>query len=96
MIRPQNAYYTELGLEPSPLQTVDLMHDVELGLEKQVLLHHLRIFNAIGKGTVEEFDTRSAPPKAPMQPLLWPFTDSVRSQRSGVTLSGGLVEVFLH
>ena len=39
---------------------VDLMHDVELGLEKQVLLHHLRIFNAAGKGTVEEFDARLA------------------------------------
>ena len=55
----QNAYHTELGLNPSELMSVDLMHDVELGLEKQVLLHHLRIFNAAGKGVVEEFDARS-------------------------------------
>jgi hypothetical protein len=54
----QSAYYTELGLEPSPLMAVDLMHDVELGIEKQVLLHHLRIFNAVGKGTVEKFNAR--------------------------------------
>jgi hypothetical protein len=37
---------------------VDLMHDVEIGVEKQVLLHHLRTFNAMGKGTIEEFDAR--------------------------------------
>ena len=60
MTCPQNAFYTELGLDPSPLQAVDLMHDVELGIEKQVLLHHLRIFNAISKDTVGEFDARSA------------------------------------
>jgi hypothetical protein len=60
----QNAYYTELGLEPSPLMAVDLMHDVELGIEKQVLLHHLRIFNAVGKGTGEEFNARSVHSKS--------------------------------
>ena len=65
---PQNAYHTELGLDPSPLMAVDLMHDAELGLEKQVLLHHLRIFNAVGKGTVEEFDARFVPLKAQPQP----------------------------
>jgi hypothetical protein len=59
----QNAYYTELGLDPSPLMAVDLMHDVELGLKKQVLLHMLRIFHTVGKGTVQDFDTRSVPSK---------------------------------
>jgi hypothetical protein len=60
----QNAYYTELGVDPSPLMAVDLMHDVELGLERQLLLHHLRIFHAVGKGTVQDFDARSVPSKA--------------------------------
>jgi len=54
----QNAYYTELGLDPSPLMAVDIMHDVELGLERQVHSHEIRIFHAAGKGIVEEFDAR--------------------------------------
>ena len=60
----QNAYYTELGLDPSQLQAVDLMHDVELGLKRNVILHLLRIFHAAGKDIVQVFDARSVPLKA--------------------------------
>jgi len=60
----QNAYYTELGLDPSPLQAVDLMHDVELGLERHVLLHLLRIFHTAGKDIIQDFDARSVPSKS--------------------------------
>jgi hypothetical protein len=60
-MRLQNAYYTELGLDPSSLMAVDLMHDVELGDEKAILLHTLRILHAIGGGTVQDFDARSVP-----------------------------------
>ena len=63
MTPSQNAYHTELGLDPSPLQAVDTMHDIELGLERQAFLHELRIFHAVGKDTVQEFDVRSVPPK---------------------------------
>lgn len=61
MTPSQNAYYEELNLDPCPLMVPDLMHDVELGLEKQMLLHILRIFHAVGGGTVQEFDARSVP-----------------------------------
>ena len=57
----QNAYYTELGIDPSQLQAVDLMHDVELGLERHTLLHLLRIFHAEDKDIVQVFDARSVP-----------------------------------
>ena len=55
----QNAYYTELGLDPCPLMVPDLMHDTELGLERHKQLHDLRILHAVGKGAVQKFDARS-------------------------------------
>jgi len=55
----QNAYHTELGLDPCPLMVPDLMHDYELGVERHKFLHDLRIFHAAGKGIIQEFDTRS-------------------------------------
>ena len=55
----QNAYHTELGLDPCPLMVPDLMHDYELGIERHTLLHNLRIFHAAGKGIIQEFDARS-------------------------------------
>lgn len=58
---PQNAYYTELGLDPSPLQAVDLMHNVELGLERLTILHLFRIFHAEAKDIIQKFDARSVP-----------------------------------
>ena len=61
MMPSQNAYYKELSLDPCPLMVPDLMHNVELGLKKQTLLHILRIFHAVGGGTVQEFDARSVP-----------------------------------
>ena len=66
----QNAYYTELGLDPCPLMVPDLMHDVELGLERHKQLHDLRILHAVGKGAVQEFDARSVPFKAVAHSLL--------------------------
>ena len=63
MMPSQNAYHTKLGLDPSPLQAVNTMHDIELSLERQVFLHELRIFHVVGKDTVQEFDARSVPPK---------------------------------
>ena len=63
MTPSQNAYHTELGLDPSPLQAVNTMHDIKLGLERQVFLHKLQIFHMVGKDTVQEFDAQSVPPK---------------------------------
>jgi len=62
MLLLQNAYFTELGLNPSPLQAVDLMHDVELGVGKAIVTHTLRLFLAAADGAIEEFDTRSVLP----------------------------------
>lgn len=73
---------------------VDLMHDVELGVEKQVLLHHLRIFNAVGKGTVERFDSRLVE-KSWCDHFLT-VADFLWFQRSDAIPSGGLVKMFLH
>jgi len=56
----QNAYFTELGVDPSPLMAVDLMHDAELGFGKGTVLHILRLLLAEGGNATEEFDTRSA------------------------------------
>ena len=66
----QNAYYTELGLDPCPLMVPDLMHDYELGLERHKHLHDLRIFHAVGKGIIQEFDARSVPLKVAVYTLL--------------------------
>jgi len=66
---PQNAYYTELGLDPCPLMVPDIMHDVELGLERHKQLHDIRILHAVDKGAVQEFDNRSVPLKAALSSL---------------------------
>ena len=55
---PQNAYYTELGVNPARLMPVDPLHDWEIGVGKNVCAQNVRIFHAIGKGAVNLFDTR--------------------------------------
>jgi len=55
----QNAYSTELGIDPSPLMAVDLMHDHEFGTGKAVIIHGLRLLLAAGDGLIQEFDARS-------------------------------------
>jgi len=40
---------------------VDLMHDVELGVAKAIVMHILRLLLAQSQGITEEFDTRSVP-----------------------------------
>jgi len=66
----QNAYVTELGLDPSPLQAVDLMHDFELGVGKAVIMYILRLLQAVADGVIEEFDTRSVLPKLAKHSLI--------------------------
>ena len=55
----QNAYSTELGIDPSPLMAVDLMHDYELGVGKAGITHGVRLLLAEGDGLIQEFDARS-------------------------------------
>lgn len=82
----QNAYVTELGIDPTPLMAVDLMHDVELGVAKAIIMHILRLAMAEGGGKLEEFDARQVILKAkahqlsddaqvPTSPNLWPRHD---------------------
>jgi hypothetical protein len=59
----QNAYSTELDLDPSPLMAVDIMHDVELGFGKGTIMHICRLCLAEGGGVIEEFDARLVIPK---------------------------------
>jgi len=59
MAVPQNAYLTELGIDPSPLMAVDLMHDYELGVGKGGIMHGVWLLLAAGNGLVQEFDARS-------------------------------------
>jgi len=74
---PQNAYVTELGVDPSPLMAVDLMHDFELGVGRATTLHILRLLLAEGNGRIEEFDARSV-----LYALAKPFPDDVQLSAS--------------
>jgi hypothetical protein len=49
---------------------VDLMHDVELGVAKAIVLHILWLLIAEGGGMLEEFDARSVPSEAE-KPLIF-------------------------
>lgn len=59
MALSQNAYSTELGIDPSLLMAVDVMHDVELGVGKALAMHTLRLLQV--EDMIEEFDARSVP-----------------------------------
>lgn len=48
----------ELWVDPTPLQAVDLMHDVELGVAKAIVLHIMRLLTAQGGEMLEQFDAR--------------------------------------
>lgn len=54
----RNAYYTELGANPAKLMPVDLLHDYEIGVGKNVTAHNIRILHAIGGGAINLFDAR--------------------------------------
>ena len=54
----QNAYSIELDQDPSPLQVVDIMHDVELGTGKSYVMHVLWLCVAEGGGLIEEFNAQ--------------------------------------
>jgi len=56
----QNAYVTELDLNPSLLQVVDTLRDVVLGYGRDIILRILRILQVLGGGSVQTFDARSA------------------------------------
>ena len=79
----QNAYFEELSLNPSLLMAVDLMHNVELGVNKAIIMHILQLLLAAGEGTIKEFDAWSVSPEAincslsdcvqlPAGPYIWP------------------------
>ena len=42
---------------------VDPMHDIDLGVNKAIAMHILRLLQAVADGLTEEFDARSVPPK---------------------------------
>jgi len=46
-------------VDPSLLMAVDLMHDVELGVAKAILMHILRLLLAEHGNLIEEFDAQS-------------------------------------
>ena len=54
----QNAYHTELGIEPGKLMAVDILHDFDLGAGGRVVKHNVRIFHSLGREAVNTFDTR--------------------------------------
>ena len=61
MLLLQNAYSTELSIDPTPLMVVDPIHNVELGVGKAVITHTFRLLLAAGDNLIEEFDARSVP-----------------------------------
>ena len=54
----QNAYYTELGINPAELMSVDPLHDWDIGVGKAVFVHNVRILHAIGRSAINLFDAR--------------------------------------
>ena len=54
----QNVFFTELGVDPTLLMAVDLMHDLELGVTKVIIIHILRLLQAEGQSTIDEFDVQ--------------------------------------
>jgi hypothetical protein len=57
----QNAYHTELNVNPAKIMPVDILHDCELGFGKGVITHNIRIFHTLGQGAINTFDARWAP-----------------------------------
>ena len=49
---------TKLGLNPSPLMAVDVLHDDELGFGRDTGLHFLRLLHVLGGGAVQTFDAQ--------------------------------------
>ena len=54
----QNAYHTELGLNPAKIMPVDVLHDFELGVGKGVITHNVRILHTLSDAAVNMFDAR--------------------------------------
>ena len=57
----QNAFHTtfaDFNLDVFSLFVVDLMHEFELGVFKDFLIHLLRLLHACGNETIAEFDRR--------------------------------------
>jgi hypothetical protein len=55
----QNAFMRSIpGLNIYELLTVDLLHEVELGVWKSLFTHIIRILSAHSTSTVSEFDRR--------------------------------------
>jgi hypothetical protein len=52
-------YFSSLGLNIFEALVVDLLHEVELGVWRSLLIHLLRIINSIDKDLVHELDRRS-------------------------------------
>ncbi|KIJ48727.1 hypothetical protein M422DRAFT_247583 [Sphaerobolus stellatus SS14] len=54
--------FSEIIMHPSfnkyQMFTVDLLHEVELGVWKSILIHLVRLMETLGAGTVEEFNRR--------------------------------------
>ena len=54
----QNAFHTELGVNPAKIMPVDILHDCELGVGKNLIMHNIRIFHTLGEAAVNTFDAR--------------------------------------
>lgn len=55
---PQNAYHTELGVNLAEIMPVDIRHNFELGVGKNVVVHNIWILYMLGEGAVNLFDAR--------------------------------------
>ena len=61
MLSAQNAFSVVLsafGFDFHKMLTVDLLHEVELGVWKAMLIHLIRMLHACGQEAVNEFDKR--------------------------------------
>ena len=65
---PQNAYHTELGVNPATIMPVDILHDCELGVGKGLITHNIRILHTVGEGAVNTFDARCQGHSSPSVP----------------------------
>ena len=54
----QNAYHTELSINPAKIMPFDILHDYEIGFGSNVFKHNVWIFYALGREAVNLFDSR--------------------------------------
>lgn len=110
MLSLQNAFSDRLspfGLDVYRIVSVDILHEVEIGVWKSLFIHLLRLLEAIDKSKLNVLNARYAAldpfptdtqfrrRQAPVQDMTEPLLGSVRSQDSVATLSVALDTMYL-